>query len=37
MAKDDWRLSFRGEYVETCNLSINSATLLWTFIMKSTS
>jgi len=32
MAKDDWRLSFRGECVETCNLRINSATLLWTLL-----
>ena len=37
MANDDWRMSFRGECVEICNLRINSATLLWTFIMNSTS
>jgi hypothetical protein len=37
MAKDDWRLSFRGECVEIGNLRINSATLVCTFIMNSTS
>jgi hypothetical protein len=36
MAKDDWRFSFRGECVEIVNLRINSATLLWTFVMNST-